>query len=229
MAPVGRYTAIVSTIWGTDSDFLDLSARAQWLYLRLWTSDDRDAAGFIPWQPGLWAKSSTTTAPETISAAGEELCANGWLLIDFDAERAWLCRFIAEDTFHSPNQYVAAMTRIRACPSWMLRDAAWKEIQRLGVPPIKSANEETRNKMHARVEAALDALRARMYANPEGFRSKEFRKSSERVSKLTDVDVDADADQHADVDAQKKLRCAARNCDRPARFDGYCDMCRGMP
>ena len=66
------------------------------------------------------------------ATALDELRATGWLLVDFDAELVWLCRFIEDDTFNSPNQYVSAMNAIRTCPSWMLRDAAWKEIQRLG-------------------------------------------------------------------------------------------------
>jgi hypothetical protein len=189
MAPLNRYTAIPASLWATDSPFLDLSARAQWLYLRLWTSEARNAAGLLPYQPNLLAKSSTNTNAKTISAALEELTAQEWVLVDFDAEQLWLPRFIAEDTFNSPNQYVSAMNAIRTCPSWMLRDAAWKEIHRLGLPLPKSADPDARQRMQARMEKAKAALQARMYANPEG-----DRKGFERVSKLSNVNANANAD-----------------------------------
>jgi hypothetical protein len=88
MAPTIRYTAIPASLWASDSPFLELSAKAQWLYLRLWTSESRNAAGFVPFQPTLWAKNSTGTNEETIKGACDELCAKGWLSVDFDAEVA---------------------------------------------------------------------------------------------------------------------------------------------
>ena len=155
MAPTIRYTAIPASLWATDSPFLELSAKAQWLYLRLWTSDSRNAAGFVPLQVNLWAKSSTSTSPQTIEAAGDELSAQGWVLMDFDAEHSWLCRFLEEDTFNNPNQYVSAMNLIRTCPSWILRDAAWKEVQRLGLPPVKSGKPEWREEIERRLRRSL--------------------------------------------------------------------------
>jgi hypothetical protein len=224
MAPDTRYTAIPSSIWATDNDFPELSARAQWLYIRLWTSDDRDAAGFVPLQQTLWAKSSTTTSPETITAAGDELSTHSWVLMDFDAERAWLCRFIAEDTFHSPNQYISAMTKIRTCSSWMLRDAAWKEVQRLGLPPVKSANPEAQIKVQARMDKAYTALQAKMSANTEGFREG-FRKGSERVSKLSNVNDNAHAGVGVHAVPDETLGCATAACSGIAGPDGRCPDC----
>jgi hypothetical protein len=59
MAPTIRYTAIPATLWSTDRPFVQLSERAQLLYLKLWIWDARDIAGFVPYQPSLWAKCST--------------------------------------------------------------------------------------------------------------------------------------------------------------------------
>jgi hypothetical protein len=185
MAPTERYTAIPASLWASDSPFLDLSARAQWLYLRLWTSEARDAAGFLPYQPTLWAKSSTSTTISTVEAAAGELRAVAWLSVDFDAEKAWLCRFIEEDTYHSPNQYVAALKKVGDQPSWMLRDAAWKEVQRLGTPVQKSEPAAVREKMQRRVDAAYDALRERMIA--AGLKG--YRRGSEGVSKPSNVNA----------------------------------------
>lgn len=217
MAPTGRYTAIPASLWANDSSFLGLSARAQWLYLRLWTSDTRNAAGFVPLQPTLWAKSSTTTSADTIKAAGDELSAKGWALLDFDAEHAWLCRFIGDDTFNSPLQYVSAMKLIRTCPSWMLRDAAWKEVQRLGLPLTKS------EKMQEALDKAHAALQARMHANREG-----YREGIERVSKPCNDndhahDHEGEYEPNAETD-DPPLTCA-NGCDSVAGPDGYCEFC----
>jgi hypothetical protein len=64
MAPTIRYTAIPASLWANDNPFRELTAQAQWLYLRLWTSESRNAAGFVPLQLSLWIKSSTSIALE---------------------------------------------------------------------------------------------------------------------------------------------------------------------
>ena len=140
-------------------------------------------------------------------AAADELSADEWLLVDFDAEQVWLPRFIADDTFNSPNQYISAMNAIRTCSSWMLRDAAWKEIQRLGLPPVKVADRERREKVQARLDKALAALRARMYASGEG-----SRKGSGRVSKPSNANANANADED---EPPGGLFCT-NGCDREA-------------
>jgi len=225
MAPLNRYTAVPASLWATDSPFLELSARAQWLYLRLWTAEPRNAAGFVPLQASLWAKSSTSTSPETVKAAAEELSPTGWLLVDFDAELVWLCRFIAEDTYNSPNQHVSAMNAIRTCPSWMLRDAAWKEIQRLGLPPVKSKDEDARQRMQARMEKALAALRARMYASREGYRN-----PFETPSKLSNVNANAHVGEGAggNPTESEEVGLCTNGCDSPAGHGphgAYCIDC----
>jgi hypothetical protein len=221
MAPTIRYTAIPASLWASDSPFVKLSGKAQLLYLRLWTSDARNAAGFIPFQPTLWAKSSTTASEASVRGACDELCATGWLLVDVDAELAWLCRFIEEDTFNSPNVYVSVLNAIRTCPSWMLRDAAWKEVQRLGLPPVKSGKPGWPEEMERRMKRAYAALQERMYANPKG-----DRKGFERVSKLPNVNAHAHVGEDAGAgETQHSGLLCANGCDRPAGPDGRCDVC----
>jgi hypothetical protein len=163
MASDVRYTAIPATLWAGDSPFVtQLSARAQWLYLLLWTSEERDSAGFIPLQPTLWARCSKTTSKETVQSSIEELSAEGWLLVDEHMEQAWLCRFIEEDTWNNPNFYVSTLKVIRTCRSGPLRQAAWKEVRRLGLPPVKSEKPEVVEKMTGRMQAAYGALERHM-------------------------------------------------------------------
>lgn len=224
MAPNDRYTAIPASLWATDSDFLELSGKAQLLYLRLWTSAARDAAGFVPFQPSLWVKGSTTTTPETIKTAAEELTAKQWVTIDFDAEVCWLCRFIRGDTAQSPNQYVSAMRSIRSCPSWMLRDAAWKEIQNIGIPPVSSPKPEWREEMHRRMEGEYIKLQSRMASNPEG-----FRKGFETVSKpRNDNDNANEGEGEPPTSGEAAFALCTNGCDSPAGFGprgAYCSGC----
>jgi hypothetical protein len=165
MAPTIRYTGIPTSLWAEGSWFIERSSKAQLLYLQLWTSDDRDAAGFVPLQPDAWAERSTTATSETVKVALAELVGHGDVLTDERAGKAWLRRFVEDDAFSSPNVYVGAMNRIRSCPSRALRIAAWLEIQRLGLPIPKS--EKTRDKMIARMEAAYGALGEQMAVDGE--------------------------------------------------------------
>lgn len=229
MAPRGNYTAIPSSIWAIDSDFRELSPRAQLLYLRLCTSEDRDAAGFVPLQLTLWSKASTPAIPpETIKATCDELGVHAWVLIDYDAERLWLCRFMAQDTFNSPNLYINAMNKIRNCSSWMLRDAAWKEVQRLGLPPVKSDTEGG-----AKVQKALDstfgALQDKMAERvPETLPER----VPERVRELSNVNANANEKTDADVAAEKKPTLSEKcsRCDKHPAVRGYnlCAVCREL-
>ncbi|WP_445169888.1 hypothetical protein ACTXG7_11540 [Mycolicibacterium sp. Dal123E01] len=220
MAPTISYTAIPASLWASDSPFLDLTARGQWLYIRLWTWEARNAAGFVPWQPSLWIKSSKSATEQTVALAVEELCEAGRLLVDYDAEVAWLAGFIREDTYNSPNQYVAVMKLIRTCPSWMLRDAAWKEVQRLGLPPVKSDGEAGK-KMAQRMQRAFDELQTRMISNPGGGRNlKGFPNGSETPSKLSNAH--AHAHGHEDDDAD---RCSTSGCPNVPGPEGFCGAC----
>ena len=63
MAPTIRDTPIPASLWASDNPFSRLGHEAQWLYLRIWTSESRDSAGFFDLQPSLWAKSSPTSKP----------------------------------------------------------------------------------------------------------------------------------------------------------------------
>jgi hypothetical protein len=224
MAPKIRYTAIPASLWASDSPFLDLSGKAQLLYIRLWTSEARNAAGFVPLQPTLWAKSNSTASAASVTGACEELCAAQWLMVDYDAELAWLCGFIEEDTFNNPNQYVSALGAIRTCSSWMLRDAAWKEIQRLGLPPVKPGKPEAQRRMQARMQRAWDGLAERMYANPKG-----DRRGFDTPSKVSSVNAHAHVGEDAGADdpgTEPGLLCSSAGCQRPVGPDGRrCEQC----
>jgi len=162
LAPTVRFTPVPSSLWAEGSWFIERSSKAQLLYFQLWTSDDRDAAGFVPLQPDAWAERSTTSNTGTVGSALTELVHHGDILVDKRAGKAWLRRFIEQDAFNSPNVYVSAMKRVRTCPSRALRIAAWQEIQRLGLPVLKSEHPEIRDKMMRRMEAAFEPLRDQM-------------------------------------------------------------------
>jgi hypothetical protein len=118
----------------------------------------------------------------------------------------------------------------------MLRDAAWKEVVRLGLPPVKSDNPETQEKMMRRMQAAYSALQDQMLKKSDT-PSKGDRKGIEAPSKLPNVNAHANAHGGEGAGAGEPtltaecltpsgqpLLCAG-GCDEPAGPDGYCELC----
>jgi hypothetical protein len=141
-------------------------------------------------------------------------------MIDFEAQLAWLTRFIRDDAFNSPNMFISACDRIRTCPSWMLRDAAWKEVQRLGQPIVRAnpKKPDGHQKTQSRVNKAYDALKSKMLSNPEG-----FRKGSERVPEPPNVNAHVGAGEISDDD--EPMLCSVAGCSGLAGADGRCADC----
>lgn len=236
MAPTERYTPIPASLWAEGSWFIERSSRAQLLYFQLWTSDDRDAAGFVPLQPEAWAERSATSTLDTVALALTELVDLGDVLVDKRAGKVWLRRFIEQDAYNSPNVFVSAMKRIRTCPSRTLRIAAWHEIERLGLPVPKSDKPETRDKMLRRMEAAYGPLRDQMAVDGDEVSSAAgvtpaspptktpTYVSFERVSKPFGDGSERVSSDETEDHTGGVLLCA-NGCDEVAGPDGYCDSC----
>ena len=151
------------------------------------------------------------------------------MLIDYDAERLWLCRFVAQDTFEfaeSVHQRYEQNQELFVIG--MLRDAAWKEVQRLGLPPVKSDTEGG-----AKVQKALDstfgALQDKMAERvPETLPER----VPERVRELSNVNANANEKTDADVAAEKKPTLSEKcsRCDKHPAVRGYnlCAVCREL-
>jgi hypothetical protein len=161
---------------------------------------------------------------KTIELAVRELVDRGDLLVDGHTEKAWLCHFIAEDPFNSPNQYVGALNQIRTCQSGLLRDAAWDEVQRLGLPTVKTENPKNPGEMERRLKKAYDALQAQMSAKADT-PSKGYRRGIEGVSKLPNVNASAHGDGNAGEQSGETGLLCSLGCDRVAGPDGRCDEC----
>lgn len=125
------YARVRLDIW-SDSDFRRLSAQGQHLYLLLMTSPSLTYCGVTDWRPGRIAALTQGLRPEHVMAAGCELAAAHYVVIDLDTEEVLLRSFIRHDgLMKEPRMGVALAKAWAATASETIRGVVVHEMQRL--------------------------------------------------------------------------------------------------
>lgn len=90
-------------IWDDDA-WRDVSPIAQWLYLHLDSCRSLTFAGVADWRPARIAQHATGMTARVVEAAGAELQAGEFVLIDADSEEVMLRSWVKHDgLLRSPN------------------------------------------------------------------------------------------------------------------------------
>lgn len=129
-----RYGQIVSAIWNGDSEFRNLDAEPQRLYLVLVTQKDISSAGVLPLTIRRWASYAANTTPDDIWAALKQLVARRYIVCDYDTEEVLVRTFVKWDGGYGNRKRVAA---IRGAASTVaspaIRASLARELDALGI------------------------------------------------------------------------------------------------
>ena len=118
-------------IWG-DDPFLDLSPRAQHLYFTLWTDPQLTYCGSGDWHPGKIASRAHGCTAASVEAAGSELSANLFLVVDVETAEFLLRSWIKHDgLWRIPNMAVSMANARAGLASRTLRGVVVHEVKKL--------------------------------------------------------------------------------------------------
>jgi hypothetical protein len=123
------YAKSYVSMWDAESDFLSLTADAQWLYQALYSHPLLSPAGVLPHQPRKWARKARDMTPKRIAAAVDLLTVERYLLLDEDTEECMVRTFIRHDQgWRTPNIRKSIETSISRIESEALRVSATLEL-----------------------------------------------------------------------------------------------------
>lgn len=123
------YAKSYVSMWDAESDFLHITADAQWLYQALYSHPLLSPAGVLPFQPRKWARKARDMTPKRIGAAVELLTAERYLILDEDTEECLVRTFIRHDQgWRTPNIRKSIETSISRIESERLRVTATLEL-----------------------------------------------------------------------------------------------------
>lgn len=118
-------------IW-TDDDWRDLSAGAQWLYMRLLSHGGLSFAGVVEWRPGRLAAGAADLRAADVEMYACELLAGRFVLIDAGTEECLIRSFVKHDgLMRSPNMAAAFVKAHAAVESKAIRGVVVHELGRL--------------------------------------------------------------------------------------------------
>ena len=124
------YAKSYVSMWDAESDFLDLTADAQWLYQALYTHPLLSPAGVLPFQPRKWARKAKDMTPKRVTAAVELLASERYVILDEDTEECLVRTFIRHDQgWRTPNIRKSIETSITRIESETLRLTASHELR----------------------------------------------------------------------------------------------------
>ncbi len=127
------YAMVHTSIWA-DDDFRGLTIPGQWLYEALLTAPSLSHAGVADWRPKRLAALTSGTTIRDIEAAGAELAAARFVVIDEDTEEVLVRTFIRWDgLMKKPNMAVAMAKAWAGIASKVLRGVVVHELHRLQV------------------------------------------------------------------------------------------------
>lgn len=125
-----EYAQIKLSVWA-DDDWRTLSPLARYLYLTLLTSPTLNHCGVADWRPARIA-ALNGMSPEDVEAAGSELVAALYLVIDDESEEVLIRSFVRNDgLMKQPKMAVAMASAHAATASQTIRGVIVHELQRL--------------------------------------------------------------------------------------------------
>jgi len=128
---VRTYAMVFCSIWA-DPDFRALSPAGQWLYLNRLTSPSLTHVGSADWRPKRIAALADGADVQFVEAAGAELAATRFVVIDDETEEILLRSFVRWDgLMKMPNMAIAMAKAHAALASEQLRQVAVHELRRL--------------------------------------------------------------------------------------------------
>jgi hypothetical protein len=115
-----------------DTDWRNLSAPAQWLYMLLLTSPTLSYAGVADWRPNRVAQLSRDASTQAIRDAATELEAAAFVFVDDETEEVVIRSFVKHDgLLKSPNLASALGNAYAAIYSQRIREIVAFEVQKL--------------------------------------------------------------------------------------------------
>jgi hypothetical protein len=156
-----RGSMFPTALW-SERGFEKLSRDEQHLLLRVWLSPDLSSCGHHAIQLGLWGRGFTPQATaEQMRDVVAALEGHGWIATDFDTEELLIVPFIRLDASKQPQIFTSACRTIQTVRSAILRERAWEQVQRVGVPGVKESprvGPDKLDRMQRSVHAAYNEL-----------------------------------------------------------------------
>lgn len=130
---MAREFARIKTNIGDNPDWTNLPSQAQALYITCLSHPTLTSAGVLDWRPRRLATRAADWTPETINTLGHQLEAAGFLIIDQDAEYAFIRSFHRHDPFIRQSDRIGTniATAITAVESPYIKDHIAAELWRL--------------------------------------------------------------------------------------------------
>lgn len=120
---------IFTSLWEPDSEFRDLSANAQRVYLMLLSQADLSLCGVIAITVRQWAHNATDTTVETVWEGLHELDAAAYIFLDEEEQQLRIRTFAKHDgVLRQPNIIVAMSKDFNAIKSQPLREGFLKGL-----------------------------------------------------------------------------------------------------
>ena len=130
---MAREFARIKTDIGDNPDWTNLPSPAQALYLTCLAHPTLTSAGVLDWRPNRLATRAADWTPNTINTLGHQLEATGFLIIDHNAEYAFIRSFHRHDPFIRQSDRIGTniATAITAIDSPYIRNHIAAELWRL--------------------------------------------------------------------------------------------------
>lgn len=126
-----NHATIYTSIWDVDSRFRDLTAGAQFAYLKLLSQPSVSLVGVLRLDWRNWARQARDGEPAALQAAVDELEDEAYVAVDHDTEELWIRSYLFHDrVFRQSQVAMAAASAFRSVQSVRLRD-----LIRASVPP----------------------------------------------------------------------------------------------
>jgi hypothetical protein len=120
------------SLWTTNTDFWDLTAAAQRMYMLIVSQPTLTHAGVAPYTARRWARLARDTSIEDTLTAVKELVTTRYLIIDEDTEEVFVRSYVRNDNvLTNPNVAIAAVRAYDQIASPAIRKAWMAELRRL--------------------------------------------------------------------------------------------------
>jgi len=96
VGPTSQYGKLRIGCW-RESDWVKLSADAQWLYEYLVSQPSTDSAGVFPIQISKWAKGAADMTVDRVKAAARMLDDRNFIVVDHDTAEGIIRTYIRDD------------------------------------------------------------------------------------------------------------------------------------
>jgi hypothetical protein len=128
------HARLLTSIWDPTSEFRQLPADAQRVYMLLVSQRSINHAGVLPLTVRKWANCSPDTTVEDVWSALKVLAEERYIVVDQDTEEVLVRSYIRNDgVAKQPNVLKAALRLAEAVESPKLRVALASELRRLGM------------------------------------------------------------------------------------------------